>query len=143
MVSSQYSPGSGGAGAQAPGALSITFGFPTGGFLYRATGPRLRIDGREVQVPGWGRHEVPVAAGRHRVEVWVPYVMPRKAGRAHTEVAVRGGERVALEYMAPSVTFMRGSLGEPGQQKSAGWSGVMVLNLIGVLVFLVVVVSLL
>lgn len=145
MVNPEYSSGSGragehaGAGAQAPGALSITFGFPTGGFLYRATSPRLRIDGTEIQVPGWGRHDVPVPAGRHQVEVWVPYAMPRKAGRARTDVAVRGGERVALEYMAPSVTLMRGSLGAPGQ-KSAGWSGVMVLNVIGVLVLLVAVV---
>lgn len=42
------------------------------------------------------------------MQVWVPYALPRKAGRAKAEVTVRDGETVALEYMAPTVTFMRG-----------------------------------
>lgn len=71
------------------------------------------IDGEEVPDQGWGTQQVPMHAGRHRVEVWVPYVMPRRAGRARTDVTVIEGERNVLEYMAPSVTFARGSLGVP------------------------------
>ncbi len=107
-MGSGYPAGQGQAGGGQHGsALSLTLGFPAGGFLYRATSPRLRIDGTEVKVSGWGTHEVPVSPGRHQIDVWVPYALPRKAGRARTEVTVRDGELVALEYMAPTLTFMR------------------------------------
>jgi hypothetical protein len=125
----------------AEGVLSIRFLYPPGGFLYRATSPRLRIDESDVTVPGWGTHEFSMAPGQRRVEVWVPYALPRRAGIARTEVTVTGPERVALEYMAPTVTFMRGSLGEPAGQRSAGWRGVMVLNVIGGLVLLVALIA--
>ncbi|HEY3008448.1 MAG TPA: hypothetical protein VGJ63_10370 [Micromonosporaceae bacterium] len=39
--------------------------------------------------------------------------------------------------MAPSITFASGSIGSPGEQKSAGFSLVMVLNLLALLVVVV------
>lgn len=114
------------------GALAVTLSYPATAFLYRATSPRVRVDGSDVEVAEWGSHRVPVAPGRHRVEVWVPYAIPRRAGRARTEVSVAAGEEVSLEYMAPTVTFLPGSLGVPGGQRSAGWSAVMVFQVVGV-----------
>jgi hypothetical protein len=67
-------------GAVQRGMLAMTFAFPQAAFLYRQTGPRLRVDG--VEVPGWGMHRFPVDAGPHDVRVWVPYVLPRRAGPA-------------------------------------------------------------
>jgi hypothetical protein len=67
----------------------------------------------------------------------VPYVLPRKAGAAQLDVTVGAGQDVPLEYMAPTVTFARGSIGAPGQQKSAGFSTVMVLNVVVILALVV------
>lgn len=75
-------------GAERRGMLSMTFAFPQAAFPYRQTGPRLRVDGVEVPVPGWGTHRVPVDAGPHDVRVLVPYVLPRRAGKARTELSV-------------------------------------------------------
>jgi hypothetical protein len=114
------------------GTLTITFSHPASAFLYRTTAPRLRIDGTDVAVPGWGSHRYPLAAGRHRIEVWVPYAFPRRAGRAKAEVAVNPGKSEKIEYMAPTFTFAGGALGAPGKAKSAGFSTVMIFNVLAV-----------
>lgn len=124
------------------GELSIDFRFPESAFLYRATSPRLRIDRAEQPVPGWGTHRFAVQPGEHRVGVWVPYAMPRRAGKAERTVTVAEGGSLSLEYLAPTVTFARGSLGEPGQQRSAGHSAVKTANivaLVAIVAFFVVV----
>jgi hypothetical protein len=123
------------------GTLVVTFGHPAAAVLYRATRPRLRVDGVEIDIPGWGRHETSVPGGRHRVQVWVPYAIPRKAGRAQAGVAVAPGETVALDYVAPTVTFAKGSLGTPGQQPSTGYSTIMVLNVLAVVAVIAFVVA--
>lgn len=123
--------------------IAIRFAHPVGAFLYGATGPQLEIDGEKVKVPGWGDHEFRVSGGDHRVRVWVPYVMPRKVGRATIEVEVPAGGRVELEYMAPTITFAKGALGTPGEQKSAGFRPVMALNVVAVLAIVVTVIVLL
>jgi hypothetical protein len=80
---------------------------------------------------------VAVEAGRHRIEVWVPYIFPRKVGRAVADVEVAAGTVAELEYMAPSTVFAAGTLGGPGQQKSRGLSTVMTLNVVAVIVVVV------
>lgn len=52
-------------------------------------------------------------------------------------MTVAPGREVELEYVAPTVAFLRGSLGPPGRQRSAGWSGVMVFNVVAVAAVLV------
>jgi hypothetical protein len=91
----------------------------------------------DIPVSGWGRHSLDVAPGRHRLEIWVPYVLPRKAGKVSREITVAAGTRIALEYMAPTITFARGSLGMPGEQKSAGHSAIMVMNIVAVVLVVV------
>jgi len=115
----------------------IRFGHPTGAFLYASSSPRLEIDGVEVKVPAWGEHGFPVSPGVHSVRVWVPYVMPRKVGRATAEVDVAVDGRIELEYMAPTISFAKGSLGVPGEQKSAGFRPVMVFNVVTAVVVVI------
>jgi hypothetical protein len=113
--------------------LSIDLRRPAGAFLYNMTNPRLTIDGHDVPVEGWGQHSFEVVAGgSHRIEIYVPYALPRKVGRAKLAVTVPE-QGVNLEYMAPTVTFAKGSLGPAGQQKSSGFKAVHAFNAAAVL----------
>ena len=123
----------GGAGV---GTLTLNLRHPASAFAYNATKPRVFIDGGDVALPDWGTYRIPVAAGQRRVQVWVPYILPRKAGKAAIDVTVGAGQEIALEYMAPTVTFAKGSLGEPGKQKSTGFSTVMAFNVAAVVLIL-------
>ncbi|MEV6306125.1 hypothetical protein AB0M02_42405 [Actinoplanes sp. NPDC051861] len=99
--------------------IALELKHPVDGWLYKATTPKILVDGAEFPGSDWGRNGIQVAPGAHRLEVYVPYVLPRRAGRAVLDLTVPE-VGVALEYMAPSVTFAKGSLGTPGQQKSTG-----------------------
>lgn len=110
------------------GFLNLGLGHPEAAFLYKATKPRVRLDATDLPVDGWGRHRIPVPAGRHRLQVWVPYALPRKAGRAALDIDVPAGGTLDLEYLAPTFTMARGSLGRPGEQASTGLTTVRVLN---------------
>ncbi|MER7267019.1 hypothetical protein ABT344_01715 [Micromonospora carbonacea] len=91
----------------------------------------------DIAIGGWGRHRIAVDPGRHLLEVWVPYVLPRKAGRATREISVDEGGEIVLEYMAPTMTLAPGQLGAPGEQKSTGYSAVMVLNVVAIVAVVV------
>lgn len=108
--------------------LSIDLRRPAGAFLYNMTNPCLTIDGHDVPVQGWGQHSFDVVSGGpHRIEIYVPYALPRKVGRATLDVMVPE-QGVNLEYMAPTVTFAKGTLGPAGQQKSSGFKTVHAFN---------------
>ncbi|WP_405095288.1 hypothetical protein [Micromonospora sp. NBC_01412] len=127
---------SGGDGART--TVSLTLGHPEATFLYRTTKPVVRLDGTVVpQASGWGQHTLPVTPGSHQIEVWVPYILPRRAGRARLDLVVGQGEEIDLEYVAPTITFAKGSLGTPGEQKSTGYSAVMTMNIVAVVVVVV------
>ncbi|MFG1884795.1 hypothetical protein [Micromonospora sp. NPDC049102] len=122
--------------------LTVTLRHPVATFLYQATKPRIRLDGVDVKTSGWGVQRIPIMPGEHRLDVWVPYVIPRRAGRARRNITVTDGQDLALEYMAPTMTFARGSLGAPGEQASTGYSTVMVFNVIAVIVVVAALVAL-
>ncbi|GGN70330.1 hypothetical protein GCM10010112_36740 [Actinoplanes lobatus] len=111
----------------------IDLRYPPSAFLYAALSPKIFVDGVEQPGTGWGKRPVGMAPGPHRVEVYVPYFLPPRTGRATLDLTVPE-VGVALEYMAPTVTFAKGQLGAPGQQKSSGFRGVMALNVIVVAV---------
>lgn len=101
-------------------ALALDLRRPPGAFLYNMTAPKLTIDGHDVPAT-WGvQHYDLIPGGPHRVEIHVPYVFPRRVGRAALDFLVPE-EGLALEYMAPAITFAKGNLGAPGEQKSAGF----------------------
>jgi hypothetical protein len=109
--------------------LALDLRHPASAFLYNATTPKVSIDGVEVPGANWGQFFVPVPAGPHRVEIYIPYALPRRAGRAVLDLTVPE-PGVSLEYMAPTITFAKGSLGVPGEQKSAGLRAVHTLNIV-------------
>src|SRR5262245_45797125 len=118
------------------GTLIITFGHPPEAFIYEATSPKMNVDGTPFQVPGWGTYQYALPAGSHKLDVWVPYAIARKGGKAATQVTVGPGDNLAVQYMVPTLTFRRGSLGT-GSQKSSGRALVWVLNGVGLVVILV------
>ncbi len=119
------------------GILNLSLAHPEAAFLYNATKPRVRLDGAEMPVAGWGRHQLPVPAGPHRLQIWVPYALPRKAGRAALDIVVPAGGTLDLEYMAPTFTMARGSLGTPGEQTSTGLGPVRILNWVALAVVVI------
>ncbi|MEU8256478.1 hypothetical protein AB0C06_19695 [Micromonospora inaquosa] len=117
------------------GKVSVTFSRPAGSFLYSASKPRLSLDGGEPMTLSWGTHRLSVAAGRHRVQAWVPYILPLRAGRAEAVVAVGSGRTAEIEYVAPVVTFAKGYLGAPTRRSAKRSSMVMTFNGIAVALF--------
>ena len=124
-------------------ALLIDFSYPAAAFLYASRKPRLFIDGVEQPVTGWGRHRFPLAPGSHKIQVYVPYTLPRRAGKADLEVTAPADGDVAVEYVAPTITAARGALGAPGQQVSTGASAVRTANIVAVVVVVLGLVALL
>ncbi|MEV6816246.1 hypothetical protein [Micromonospora sp. NPDC051296] len=117
------------------GAMSVTFSRPAGTFLYSASKPRLSLDGGAPLALPWGTHRLPVSAGQHRVQAWVPYLLPRRAGRAETVVTVTSGRTADVEYVAPVVTFGKGYLGVPTRRRAQKSKAVVVFNGIAIAIF--------
>ncbi len=84
--------------------------------LRQRRGPRIRVDGREVPGAVWGDNKIPVAAGRHDVEVQTRDRLPFSRGTAGMSVLAPDSGRVELEYCAPVVALVAGSLGPPPQR---------------------------
>ncbi|MBQ0894375.1 hypothetical protein KBX37_14930 [Micromonospora sp. U56] len=116
--------------------MSITFSRPTGAFLYAASKPRLLIEGDEVKAFSWGTHRLPLQAGRHRVQAWVPYILPRKAGWVQADIEVGTARTVEVEYVAPTATFAKGRLGAPDRRKTARFSPVSIFNGLALIAFI-------
>ncbi|WP_436535181.1 hypothetical protein [Actinoplanes sp. HUAS TT8] len=115
-------------------AFSLDLRHPAGAFLYNATRPRLTIDGHDVPVREWGVQQLDlIPGGPHKIEIYVPYVFPRRVGRVTLDFMVPE-EGVALEYMAPTFTFAKGSLGAPGAQKSSGFRTTWTMNIVAAVV---------
>ncbi|MFI7550130.1 hypothetical protein ACIBQ2_10295 [Micromonospora sediminimaris] len=121
--------------AAGEGTMSVTLSRPAGAFLYSASKPRLSLDGGDPVVLSWGTHRLPVPAGRHRVQAWVPYLLPRRAGRAEAVVAVASGRTAEVEYVAPVVTFAKGYLGASTRRSARRARAVVVVNGIAVVLF--------
>ncbi|MEV0900414.1 hypothetical protein [Actinoplanes sp. NPDC049802] len=97
-------------------AIAVTMRYFPLAFLMQLFRPVLLIDGYPVEA-GW-RHPVvvPVTPGQHHVHVHVPYLLPRRIGKADLIVLAQPGETVDLEYRAPVVVFADGALGSPPQR---------------------------
>ena len=70
---------------------------------------------------------VPVAPGHHHVHVHVPYVLPSRIGSADLAVTTAPGQSVELEYRAPMIAFLSGSLGTPPQEYNGMTASVVIL----------------
>ncbi|BBH66682.1 hypothetical protein ACTI_33670 [Actinoplanes sp. OR16] len=97
-------------------AIAITLRYSPLALLLGLFTPALAIDGQPVQA-GWKRPIVmPIVPGRHHVHVHVPYILPRRIGKADLDVMVAPGQTATLEYRAPTIAYMRGALGGPPQK---------------------------
>jgi hypothetical protein len=96
-------------------AIAVTARFLPLAWIFFFIRPAVAIDA--VPVPGsWGRTVLPVTPGPHRVQVYVPYFLPPRVGRAETILTVQPGQTIELEYRAPAFLFARGALGAPPQR---------------------------
>jgi len=96
-------------------AIAVTARFIPLAWIFFFIRPAVAVDA--VPVPGsWGRTVLPVGPGPHRVQVYVPYFLPPRVGRAETIISVQPGQTVELEYCAPAWLFARGALGVPPQR---------------------------
>ncbi|MEU4564354.1 hypothetical protein AB0F72_38730 [Actinoplanes sp. NPDC023936] len=127
------SPGFGWAGQPAAGsALAVTLRYSPLALLLGLFTPVLAVDGQQVRA-GWKRPiVVPLAPGRHHVHVHVPYLLPRRIGKADLDVTVLPGQTTPLEYRAPTIAYLRGALGAP-PQKYPGTAATIVLLIFTVL----------
>ena len=82
--------------------------------------PKVLLNGYEMPVAGWGCAHYPTWPGRYHVQVFVPYLIPPRAGTAECTVIVHPDQVVELEYKMPLWVFSRGSLGPPPQRYGGG-----------------------
>ena len=97
-------------------AVTTRYSWLTFGFAFFK--PLVAIDGQPVPA-GWGRTVVPVPPGQHHVHVHVPYFLPARVGTADTVVPVHPGQVVEVEYRAPAIGWLGGSIG-PAPQPTRG-----------------------
>ncbi|GGR12716.1 hypothetical protein GCM10010168_33080 [Actinoplanes ianthinogenes] len=97
-------------------AIAITMRYAPIAFLLGIVKPVLTVDNQPVPAAWKRRIVVPVTAGPHFLHVHVPYLLPRRIGKADLPISVTPGETVSLEYRAPVIAFLRGALGGPPQR---------------------------
>jgi hypothetical protein len=118
------------------GAIALTLKYSPLSFLLGLFKPFVAVNGHQVPL-GWGRSVVPVPPGQHHVHVHVPYLLPSRIGSADLPVAVYPGQVVELEYRAPMIAFLGGSLGAP-PQKYRGMGATIALLVVTLLILLCV-----
>jgi hypothetical protein len=90
--------------------VGLTLRYPLLAFMYAPFRPTIVLDGSQVAT-GWGEHTLTVPAVEPaELAITVPY-LGFTVGRAHLTIDSSTG--ATLEYAAPYVTFLRGSLGAP------------------------------
>ncbi|GAA4604074.1 hypothetical protein BJY16_004854 [Actinoplanes octamycinicus] len=110
-------------------AIAITMRYAPIAFLLGVFTPVLTIDNQPIQA-GWRRRiVVPVSPGPHYLHAHVPYLIPRRIGKADLPVSVAPGETISLEYRAPVIVFLRGAFGGP-PQKYPGLVAAVLLSLV-------------
>lgn len=117
-------PGASGGGS----AIALTTKYMPLAFMLALFKPTMAIDGHEM-AGSWGRTVIPVAPGQHHVHVHIPYFLPPKVGVADLPVMVQPGQVVELEYRAPMIVFMSGSLGAPPQKYNGATAMIVIMAL--------------
>jgi hypothetical protein len=106
-------PAQQGGGGQSAIAVLLKY-FPLA-WIFAFIKPKVFVNGHQVPA-AWGRTVIPVPPGQYQVHVHVPYFLPPKVGPADLTVPVHPGQTVELEYRAPVIAFVKGSLGAPPQK---------------------------
>jgi hypothetical protein len=87
-------------------AIEVKTGFMFLAFLLYFFKPVISVDGVANQA-SWGVTRIPVAPGRHQVEVWLPYLFARHMGRNGIVVDVAQGSVVAISWRSPWLVSCR------------------------------------
>ncbi|MFC0003703.1 hypothetical protein [Micromonospora siamensis] len=92
--------------------LKIRFSYPAGPFadVYRSTRPGVGLNGSPPVLSNWGEQWFPVPAGSWAVKVTVAFGGQDGFGVAECVVSVGEGAVVDLEYRAPTVLGLSGTL---------------------------------
>lgn len=117
-------------------AIAITTRYHWLTFVLALFKPQLAVNGHQV-LSTWGRTVVPVPPGQHHVHAHVPYLIPSRIGNADTMVTVHPGQVVELEYRAPIIGWLDGSLG-PAPQRWRGMAAGVAVSVIPLVVLLCV-----
>ncbi|WIM99512.1 hypothetical protein ACTOB_003169 [Actinoplanes oblitus] len=130
MVHPESRPGYYGAPQPAAGsAIAITMRYAPIAFLLGFVRPVLTIDDQPVRAAWRRRIVVPVSPGPHLLRAHVPYLVPRRIGGAELPVGVAPGQMISLEYRAPVLVFLRGTLGSP-PRKYPGLAAAVLLSVV-------------
>ncbi|WP_344099225.1 hypothetical protein [Myceligenerans crystallogenes] len=81
--------------------------------------PTLLIDGFKAPTRMAGAVDIPVEAGRHRLDVFAQWM--RRYGQAATEVDVAPGQVVEVYYAPPLHQFTTGEIGLTPQRRKGAW----------------------
>jgi hypothetical protein len=118
-------PPTGPAPAAAPtAAIEVTTGFMFLAFLLYLFKPVISVDGVANKV-NWGETHIPVAPGRHQVEVWLPYLFYKFMGRNGIVVDVAQGSVVKISWRSPWLVFLQGPIRVTDPGSAMGPAGAM------------------
>ncbi|MFG1609156.1 hypothetical protein [Actinoplanes sp. NPDC049265] len=115
-------------------AIAITAKYWAMSFVFGLFTPNLTIDGHQVHA-AWGRTVVPVPPGQHHVHMHVPYLLPSRVGNADAMVTVQPGQTIEVEYRAPAIGWLDGSMG-PAPQQFRGMTAAIVLLIVPLVMLL-------
>ena len=78
-------------------------------FLLSFVKPVVVIDGKSHAL-SWGKHFLPLAPGGHRIEAYFPYLLLHRCGVASAEIMLAEGSVAQVEYSAPLLPLLAGSI---------------------------------
>jgi hypothetical protein len=84
--------------------------FPTAVILYLCS-PTVVIDGKPQRV-SWGSRFFELSPGHHTIKIFFGYLFWRECGANSIEVNVVEGQTSRVEYSAPWLMTMKGSIKE-------------------------------
>ena len=93
-----------------PSVLQIKTNFNSTQFILNGVTPSISIDG-VVAPRRWGWSAWLLQPGYHEIVVWFPY-LGMSSGKARMQILLQEGETKALQYSAPFLVMMAGSLRE-------------------------------
>lgn len=95
---------------QPESGITVTTKFFPLAFMLFFCSPRVVIDGYDYGRLSWGQRDFPVPAGRHHVKVFCPYLFLSEMGANEMVVDVQPGTVAHVQWYAPFIVFMKGSI---------------------------------
>ena len=97
-------------GGQATGTLQLKTSYGWWMFILAFFKPKLRVNGYELPLAGWGESSHQLYAGTNEISVSFPYLFLPRAGEAKTTIQLPPSGTIRLEYRPPWIVFLPGKL---------------------------------